>query len=121
MNKQRAFGPSPEQVEKWRKEFVDFGWSAYLRVKTEQATEIVELKAKLAGAEAEIAALKQGLRRADQKLAEVMPLAKFGALTATNGTLNLSDDAYKSGVFKDSNFLCKHDNIEATITKLLRD
>ena len=29
--------------------------------RTEQATEIAELKAKLAGAEAEIAALKQGL------------------------------------------------------------
>jgi uncharacterized coiled-coil protein SlyX len=72
--------PSPEQVEKWRKEFVDFGWSAYLRVKTEQATEIVELKAKLAGAEAEIAALKQGLRRADEKLAEVMPLADWRVL-----------------------------------------
>jgi hypothetical protein len=66
----------------------------------QRATEIVELKA---------------------KLAEVMPLAKFGALIATNGILNLSDDAYKSGVFKDPNFLCKHDNIEATITKLLRD
>jgi hypothetical protein len=32
--------PSPGQIEKWRKEFVDFGWSAYLRVKTEQATPI---------------------------------------------------------------------------------
>jgi hypothetical protein len=54
------------------------------------------------------------------QIAELMPLAKFGALIATNGTLNLSDDAYKSGVFKDPNFLCKHDNIEATITKLLK-
>jgi hypothetical protein len=91
--------PSPEQVEKWRKEFVDFGWSAYLRVKTEQATEQAT------------------------EIAELMPLVKFGArvmrdfsaLTVTKiNNHALSQDLIGNGSeVKPS--------IEATITKLLKD
>jgi hypothetical protein len=114
--------PSLEQIAEWRKEFeskkiayythmshyrigeydiphTEDEWQGYLRARTEQATEIAALKA---------------------QVVELLPLAKFGALIATNGTMNLANDAYESGVFKEPNFLCKHDNIEATITKLLK-
>jgi chromosome segregation ATPase len=92
--------PTPTQIAEWREKFeskytseelffqcgeysdryIQHEWQGYLRARTEQATEIAELKAKLAGAEAEIAALKQGLHRADEKLAALMSLAKFGAM-----------------------------------------
>jgi len=94
---------------------------------TEQTAQIAELKAKLVGAEAEIAALKQGLHRADERLAEVMPLAKFGARVLTT-------DENSGDIAHEYNFLMLdvdadgfsgtyilEPNIEATITQLLKD
>jgi len=105
-------------------------WTGYIRAHTEQTAQIAELKAKLVGAEAEIAALKQGLHRADEKLAEVIPLAKFGAMTmktesclafhrtgllvnATNcGVLVATEDVFSAVVYAP--------NIEATIETILK-
>jgi hypothetical protein len=83
---------TPAQIAEWREEAhwlylkdtsVDFDTkrefvyaAGYLCARTEIA--------KLAGAEAEIAALKQGLHRADEKLAALMPLAKLAALMMKN-------------------------------------
>jgi hypothetical protein len=73
--------PSPEQIAEWRETFeknetnpyleitaigmyavtsIENRWQGYLRARTEQATEIAALKA---------------------QIAELMPIAKFGALT----------------------------------------
>ena len=108
-------------------------WEGYLRARTEQSTEITELKAKLAGAEAEVAALKQGLHRADEKLAEVMPLAKFGAMTMNGNILmyhkqETITDAISCGLLVDDAHhgdtiygVTYAPSIEATIEQLLKD
>jgi hypothetical protein len=97
---------------------------------TEQATEIAELKAKLAGAEAEIAALKQGLHRASFDNEAIMPLARFGAMSARKWM----NDAHNDVIYEDLDdelietvvgdvFLDEGiaPNIEATMVKLLKD
>jgi hypothetical protein len=98
---------------------------------TEQATEIAALKAHVAGAEAEIAALKQGLHRADEKLAEVMPLAKFAAWHLTLTVIepddvneldqNIYNKVIDAVLFEQDKKLEYQPNIEATITELLKD
>jgi hypothetical protein len=67
-----------------------------------------------------IAALKQGLHRADEKLAEVMPLAKFGAMVFNAPSFeNMIEVYYKSGLLDaDANL---QPSIEATIEQLLKD
>jgi hypothetical protein len=83
---------TPAQITEWRKAALTqyirtpidpsnvshshYYAAGYIRARTEIA--------KLAGAEAEIAALKQGLHRADEKLAALMPLAKLAALMMKN-------------------------------------
>ena len=115
---------TPEQITKWREEFetnhkpqmitryvdgsyqldyMEDMWTGYLRACTEQAGEIAELKA---------------------KLAEVMPLARFGAhMTSYVGGVcfarasQINEAAHRSGVILSN--LAYAPNIEATITKLL--
>jgi hypothetical protein len=139
----RMVTPTHSQIAEWREEFettylpehlvqrggvyidrdIQHSWQGYLRARTEQATEVAEL----AGAEAEIAALKQGLHRADEKLAEVMPLANFGAMVADfqfdkDGCSEacIQDTADECGLFLNgSNEYAP--NIEATIEKILKD
>jgi hypothetical protein len=128
--------PTPTQIAEWRTK-AETAWivssdtdamrsnkgnyeAGYIYAKTEQSAEIAHLLESLYSATNLGVVWATEMVELKAKLAEVLPLAKFGALIATNGTLNLSDDAYKSGVFKDPNFLCKHDNIEVTITKLLK-
>ena len=121
--------PTPEQLAEWRKEFesgfpsiaklergaitgryldiyIDYCWQGYLRAKTEQAAEIAQLKA---------------------QLAEVMPLAKFGA-KVTNAYVggicfaradDLNSKAFDAGVIQYDHKYAP--NIEATINKLLKD
>lgn len=118
--------PTPEQIAEWREEFekslpvgerqilpsqgyaifrVEFEWRGYIRARTEQATEIAELKA---------------------KLAEVMPLARFGAEIANHlaGTGSITVSAMERmaarGVLtQDEREYAP--NIEATIEQLLKD
>jgi hypothetical protein len=94
-----------------------------------ERVKLTELKEKLAGSEAEIAALKQGLHRADEKLAEHMPLAKFGAMVLGNRLLmfqpsSVTSHALKAGVLISDGSIIQAaayaPNIEATITKLLK-
>lgn len=102
-----------------------------IRDKTEQATEIAELKAKLAGSEAEVEALKQGLHRASLDNEAIMPLAKFGATICKNyfsytgwyfGERELAFLASQSGISRRGEFCDVYaPNIEATITTLLKD
>jgi hypothetical protein len=141
MNEQRAFTPSPEQIAEWRDaaelafpkllrkhyphlhtaqqskgatfKYIDMAtegvWQSfeigYLRRCTEQATEIAELKA---------------------KLAEVMPLAKFGAEVLDEAlsfnAIDISDVclfASKRDLLKDDGKVT--DVADATITKILGD
>jgi hypothetical protein len=134
--------PTPTQIAEWESHYrktypekagyqvIEFELQGYLRRCTEQATEIAELKAKLAGAEAEVAALKQGLHRASFDNEAIMPLAKFGAMSARKWT----NDAHNDVIYEDLDdelietivgdvFLDEGiaPNIEATITKLLKD
>jgi hypothetical protein len=138
---------APEQLKAWRIKFesrydlsqlgtvydrylnqdVREAWGNYVEAREDALTQIAELKAKLAGAEAEVAALKQGLHRADEKLAEVMPLAKFGAMVAKGDYLS-DDDAIdlelKAGISIDTSgykTLEYAPNIEATIEQLSKD
>jgi hypothetical protein len=140
--------PSPEQIAEWREKFAlglqinlrdlnDSGnfaaiglereFRGYLRRCTEQAPEIAELKAKLSEAESKIEGAKIAFENIivanDSNMATLMPLAKFGAmvmrdfsaLTATKiNNHALSQDFIVSGHKVKP-------NIEATITKLLKD
>jgi hypothetical protein len=96
--------PSPEQIAEWRSDYR----IGYDDAKTEQATEIAALKA---------------------QIAELMPLAKFGAMVlrtySHNGDIT---EAQVNNAAKQTN--CMGDakawtvfmpNIEATITKILKD
>jgi hypothetical protein len=118
--------PSPEQVSEWRKE-AESAWSldsfaqiregsysayikGYIRARTEQATEIAALKA---------------------QIAELIPLAKFGAIVTSSRILifqlsSVTSHALKAGVLMqdiegDMLYLKYAPNIEATIEKLLKD
>jgi hypothetical protein len=160
--------PSPEQIAEWRKDAEkpyhdEYGIDndartkhaytlGYIRARTEQATEIAELKTwkdavldslavscadcSIDTPPAEILKLVASINESllsefhKAKLAEVMPLAKFGAMSArkwTNDAYNkviyedLDDElieAIVGGVFLDEGIA---PNIEATITKLLKD
>jgi hypothetical protein len=83
--------------------------------------------AKLVGAKAEIAALKQGLHRADEKLAEAMLLAKFGAMVMRGIETHAMFDALDIWCLADSADITNAKSrgyapgIEATIEQLLKD
>jgi hypothetical protein len=94
--------PTPEQIAEWRSDYK----IGYDDAKTEQATEIAQLKA---------------------QLAELMPLAKFGALVMHDLDVRETFDALDAWCHADAAKLIAQSkqgyapNIEATITKLLKD
>jgi hypothetical protein len=122
--------PSPEQIAKWREELEvacdeatpldifgnyiyykhDLLFRGYVLASTKQATEIAALKA---------------------QIAELMPLAKFGAMVIDGRVLmfqpfNITSDALKAGVLISDGgcpiqAITYAPNIEAIITKLLKD
>jgi hypothetical protein len=120
--------PTPAQIAEWREKFErayrdvggcgsldrnengsynivpEHAWQIYLRARTEQATEIAELKA---------------------KLAEVMPLAKFGAAilqSDVHNYYNVSSIAAKFSLLQMGEFDYEMPcDIEATIEQLLKD
>lgn len=125
--------PTPEQLQAWGEEFhkafpsrklslphqepnnSDYVLCGYLRARTEQASEIAELKAELAGAEAEIAALKQGLHRTEK-------LIKDARKQAIEDCANFAKDWAMEHIIEDDATISIQDYItEATITKLLKD
>jgi hypothetical protein len=128
--------PTPTQIADWR-EAASHKWLATdtarlsnhenyiegcLHARTEQATEIAELKAKLAGAEA--AALKQSLHRASFDNEAIMPLAKFGARVMRKFDTITRTDINQAALYEDIyslKELCVRPHIEATIEQLLKD
>jgi hypothetical protein len=117
--------PSPEKIAEWREKFeskytsqelffqcgeysdryIQHEWQGYLRARTEQATEIAALKA---------------------KIKELMPLAKFGAVvlkTYKEGYVSdeeIGNFALRSGCLTQPSEGYAPD-IEATIAKILKD
>jgi DNA repair ATPase RecN len=96
---------------------------------TEQATEIAELKAKLADAIQDAHREARELDRVNEKLAEVMPLAKFGATVlrtyAHNGDIN-EEQVYNAAMQTNcmhatKAFTVLSPNTVDTIIKLLKD
>jgi hypothetical protein len=105
------------------------GFATWKDAAVAERVKLTELKEKLAGAEAEVALLKQGLHRANEKIAELMPLAKFGAMVLGNRLLmfqpsSVTSHALKAGVLISDGSIIQAaayaPNIEATITKLLK-
>jgi hypothetical protein len=123
--------PSPEQIAEWQAEakkqamqwyadiqchmpinVTDIYIQGYLRARTEQATEIAALKA---------------------QIAELMPLAKFGALIIDSRPLMIHgygtiDRAIEAGLISDEGSdgfvlrdIAYKPNIKATIEQLLKD
>jgi hypothetical protein len=103
----------------------------YIRARTEQATEIAELERLVEHYRNVFYTAYEENTELKAKLAKVMPLAKFGAMTMkTESCLafhrtGLLMNALKCGVLIDTedifNTVVYAPNIEATIKKLLKD
>jgi hypothetical protein len=128
--------PSPELLTKWS-EAATLKWltsdksrlcahgsyiNGYLRARTEQDTEIAALKL-------DIASALQALTEANVEIAELMPLAKFGAMVLRTYSYNGDiTEAQVNSAAKQTN--CMGDakawtvfmpNIEATIEQILKE
>ena len=102
--------PTPDKLAKYREEFEKTETNPYLEKTALGMYAVTSIENRW-----------QGYLRAKQETEQVMKLAKFGAMVAQNGTMSLSHDAYKSGVFADANFGSLAPNIETTIKELLND
>ena len=139
--------PTPEQIAEWRKEG-NFAYGAdnsvraytdtrtaytagYIYAKTEQATEISELKTEIAELRETLDIVSLTAHNNHDFIVELLPLAKFGAYIQeryTNkegwyfGPTELEALSSRCGLIQTAEYEIEFaPNIEATITKLLKD